>query len=95
MEVANSPAQSSDELGLSVQTITSQLAEQFKLKSSNGVGVTEITDSGNRKAVKNAIQFKRIIKDNSAQKNIVLLILNDRYQHNVVLKERARNNLNN
>ncbi len=102
MQVASASAQNSDELGISVQTITPQLAEQFKLKSSNGVVVTEVTPfsiaamagikpgtiilQANRKAVKNAAQFKRIIKDNSAQKSIVLLILNDGYQHYVVLK---------
>jgi len=102
MQVASASAQNSDELGISVQTITPQLAEQFKLKSSNGVVVTEVTPfsiaamagikpgtiilQANRKAVKNAAQFKRIIKENSAQKSIVLLILNDGYQHYVVLK---------
>jgi serine protease Do len=102
MELAGGSAQSSDELGMTVQTITSQLAEQFKLEPSEGVVVTEVQPfsiaamagiqpgtvilQANRKTVKNAADFKQIIKDSNAKKSMVLLILNEGYQRYVVLK---------
>lgn len=39
---AEGPAQSTEELGLTVQTLTPQLAEQFKAKAGEGVVVTEV-----------------------------------------------------
>jgi len=101
MEVASGPAQSSDELGMTVQTITPQLAEQFNIKPETGIVVTEVqpysiaTAAGiktgsiilqaNRKTVKNTAEFKRIIKDSNTSKSVVLLVLDDNYQRYIVL----------
>ncbi len=100
-QMASNSTQSSDELGMSVQTITPQLAEQFKIKRGSGVIVTEVKPFSiaamagiktgtiilqvNRKTVKNVAEFKKIIKDSNTTKRIVLLILNNDYQRYVVL----------
>ena len=102
MKLASGPSQSSDELGMTVQTITPQLTEQFNLELSKGVVVIEVQPfsiaamagikpgtvilQANRKVVKNTADFKRIIKDSNARKSVVLLILNEGYQRYVVLK---------
>jgi len=99
---AAGPAQTAGELGLTVQTLTPQLAEQFDLKPGEGVVVTQV-ESGSiaalagirtgtviievdRKPVKNAAEFKRIVKQSSADKNVLLLIRNGNAQSYVVLK---------
>ena len=101
MEVASGPAQSSDELGMTVQTITPQLAEQFNIKPETGIVVTEVQPysiaaaagiktgsiilQANRKTVKNTAEFNHIIKDSNTSKSVVLLVLDDNYQRYIVL----------
>lgn len=101
LQVASGPAQSSDEIGMTVQTITSQLAEQFNIKQGTGVVVTKVKSGSiaamagiekgtvilqvNRKKVKNAVEFKRAIKTSSANKRVLLLIRGDDYQRYIAL----------
>jgi serine protease Do len=89
MEVAG-PAQSTDEIGITVQSITPQLADQFHVKPGKGVVVTEVKPGSiaamagiemcsiilqvNRQAVKDAAEFKRAIQKSSAEKSVLLLV---------------------
>ncbi len=98
---AAGPAQSSEELGLTVQTLTPQLAEQFGLKSGEGVVITEVKPGSiaalgglkpgtvivevDRKPVKTAAEFRRLVKESSQDKNILLLIRDNNAQSYVVL----------
>lgn len=77
-QVASGPAQSSDEIGLTIQTISPQLAEQYNIKPKEGVVVTQVKPGSiaamagiepgtvilqvNQKTVNNATDFKREIK---------------------------------
>lgn len=99
--VSGGGAQSAGEIGLTVQTLTPQLAEQFNAKPGEGVVVTEVrpgsiaavagVDVGtiilqvNRKAVKNAAEFQRAIKASSSDKSVLLLIRKDDMQRYVAL----------
>ncbi len=83
------PSQSTEEIGLSVQTLTPQLAKQFNVKSGEGVVVTAVRsgsiaamggiESGmvilqvNHKPVKSAAEFKRAVKKSSKEKRVLLL----------------------
>ncbi|MFK5947737.1 MAG: DegQ family serine endoprotease [Methylococcales bacterium] len=94
-------SQSTDEIGMSVQTLTPELAKQFNVKSATGVIVTRVEQGSiaamagikpgtiilqaNQKIVKDAAEFKRIIKDSDESKSVVLLILKGNFQHYVVL----------
>jgi serine protease Do len=89
MEVVG-PAQSTDEIGITVQSITPQLADQFHVKPGKGVVVTEVKPGSiaamagiemgsiilqvNRQAVKDAAEFKRAIQKSSAEKSVLLLV---------------------
>lgn len=88
-QVAQGPAQSADELGLTVQTLTPQLADQFGVNAGEGVVVTKVEpgsiaamagiESGavilqvNQQPVKSAAEFKQAVK--SSSENRVLLLL--------------------
>ncbi len=101
-QIAAGPAQSADEIGLTVQSITPQQAEQYNIKSGNGVVVTQVRPNSiaamagikagtvilqaNRKQIKNAADFKRAIKDSNSKKRLVLLIKDNDFQRFVVLK---------
>lgn len=102
LELARSaPAQSSDEIGMTVQTITPQLAEQFNIKTGQGVVVTQVKPGSiaamagiepgavilqvDRKAVNNAAEFKTAINKSLVNKNVLLLIKTDTYQRYVAL----------
>jgi len=98
---AEASTQSTDELGLTVQTITPQLAEQFNAKAGEGVVVTQVRpdsiaasagiESGsiivqvNRIPIANAEDFKREVKKSSAKKRILLLIKKNNMQQFVAL----------
>jgi serine protease Do len=100
-QMANNSSQSTDEIGMTFQTITPQLAEQFKVRPGTGVVVTEVRPGStaamagikpgtvilqaNRKRIKDATDFKKIIKGSKTTKSVVLLILSDDYQRYVVL----------
>jgi len=99
--VAQGSTQSSDELGLSVQTLTPQLAEQFGVEESEGVVVTKVEQGSiaatagikpgtviiqvDRKPVKSAEEFKRIVKESSHDKRVLLLISQGVMQSFVIL----------
>jgi serine protease Do len=93
--------ESSDELGLTVQTLTPQLAEQFNLEAGQGVVVTQVTPGSvaalagirpgtvivevNRNPVTSADVFNRAIAASSQEKSALLLIRTDTGQRFVVL----------
>lgn len=84
------PSQSTEEIGLSVQTLTPQLAKQFNAKPGEGVLVTGVQPGSiaamggieasmiilqvNQKPVKNVAEFKRAFKESSQQKHVLLLV---------------------
>lgn len=99
--LAAGPAQSSDEIGMTVQTITPALANQFRLKSKKGVVVTEVKPGSiaamagiepgtvilqvNRKKVANAGDFKRAVQASSSTKKVLLLVKTGNFQRYIVL----------
>ncbi len=101
LQVAKGPAQSSAEIGLTVQTLTQELAEQFNAKPGEGVVVTDVRPGSiaalagiqvgtvilqvNRKTVKNAEDFKREIAKSKAKKRVLLLIRNGDFQRYIAL----------
>lgn len=101
-KIAEGPAQSADEIGLTVQSITSQRAKQYNIKAGSGVVVTHVKPNSiaekagiktgtiiiqaNRKQIKSASDFKQAIKDSASNKNLVLLIKDNDFQRFVVLK---------
>jgi len=101
MEVASGPALSSEEIGMTVQSITPQLAEQFNIKKGEAVVVTNVQPDSiaamagielgsvilqvNRKPVNNAAEFERAIKESSAAKRVLLLVRSGDFQRYVAL----------
>lgn len=99
--VAGASTQSTDEIGLTVQTITPQLAEQLNAKAGEGVVITQVKPNSiaasagiepgsiivqvNRKPIKNAEDFKREVKKSSASKSILLLIKKNNMQQFIAL----------
>ncbi len=99
--VAQDTTQNTADIGLTVQTITPQLAQQLDAKPGEGVVVTKVHSGSiaamagievgsvilqvNRKAVKSAADFKRAVKDNSGKKQMLLLIRKDNMQRYVAL----------
>jgi len=98
---AEGPAQSASEIGLTVQTLTAQLAEQFDAKLGEGVVVTAVQPGSiaaragievgsiilqvNRKPVKTAKEFRRIIKANASSRRVLMLIRKGHMQRYVAL----------
>jgi serine protease Do len=86
---AVAPSQSTEEIGLSVQTLTPQLAKQFNARAGEGVIVTEVKPGSiasmggiktgmvilqvNQKPVKNVAEFKRAFKESSKEKHVLFL----------------------
>jgi len=99
--LAQGPAQSTDEIGLTVQTLTRQLAEQFHVPPGVGVVVTEVKPGSiaamagiepgtvilqvNRKTVKSAAEFQSAIEANHASRRVLLLIRQGNIQRYVAL----------
>jgi serine protease Do len=95
-----SPAQGAESLGLTVQTLTPQLAEQFRTRPGEGVVVTNVEPGSiaalagiepgtvilqvNRKPISDAVAFKRAI-DQSPGSRVLLLIRKDGVQQFLVL----------
>lgn len=83
-------SQHAEDIGLTVQTLTPQLAEQFGATASEGVVVTEVRPSSiaamagikpgaiilqvNRKEVRSASEFQRAVKESSGDKRVLLLV---------------------
>jgi serine protease Do len=100
-QFAQAPAQSTEELGLKVQTLTPQLAEQFDAKAGEGVVVTQVKPGSiaamagiepgavivqvNRKPVNSTAEFNRAVKEASGNKRVLLLIRTGDMQRYVVL----------
>lgn len=98
---AQTSSQSAEKLGLTVQTLTPQLAEQFGVKMGEGVVVTEVRPGSiaamagiepgtvimqvDREPVKNAAEFKRAVEKSSDDKSILLLLRRGNAQQYVVL----------
>jgi serine protease Do len=100
-QFAQTAKQPSAELGLTVQTITPSLAQQYNVKQGKGVLVTAITagsvaamagmDQGtvilqvNRVPINSTEQFSRALKKSSQDKSVLLLLLKNNMQRYVVL----------
>ncbi len=101
-QVAQGSEQSTEDIGLTVQTLTPQLAEQFDAKPGEGVVVTKVQPGSiaamagiemgsvilqvNHKQVKSAAEFTRAVKENSGKKSVLLLIRKDNVQRYVALR---------
>ncbi len=95
------PSQSTEKIGLSVQTLTPQLAKQFNAKPGEGVVVTAVKPGSiaakkgiqigmiilqvNQKPVNSAAEFKRAIKKSSDDKRVLLLARIGNAQQFIVL----------
>jgi len=98
---AEASTQSTDEIGLTVQTMTPQLAEQLNAKAGEGVVVTQVRPGSiaasagivagsiivqvNRIPIKSAEDFKREVKKSSASKRMLLLIRKNNMQQFIAL----------
>lgn len=94
-------AETSSELGITVHTVTPDLAEQFKIKSGEGVVVTDVDEGSiaalggirsgdvilqvDRKPVNSAAEFNRAINKASDEKRVLLLVSSGDGQRYVVL----------
>jgi len=95
------PSQSTEKIGLSVQTLTPQLAKQFNAKPGEGVVVIAVKPGSiaakkgiqtgmiilqvNQKPVNSAVEFKRAIKKSSDDKRVLLLARIGNAQQFIVL----------
>lgn len=98
---AEGSMQSAREIGLSVQTLTPQLAEQFDVRAGEGVVVTGVQPGSiaaiagitvgtvilevDRNKVKSADEFQRAVKTSSGDRRVLLLVRNDDAQRFVIL----------
>jgi serine protease Do len=101
-EIASGPTVSSDELGLTVQTLTRDLAKQLRTESQQGVVVTSVTPGSiaamagiepgsvilqvNRKTVADAGSFRARIKESLPDKRILLLLSQNGMSRYLVLR---------
>lgn len=99
---AKAATQSSDELGLVVQTITRDLAGQFNVKPGQGVLVTDVKPGSiaamagiragvvilqvDRKVINSAAHFKQAIEKSRKNKQVLLLVRDQDMASYVVLK---------
>lgn len=95
------PTQSTEELGLTVQTITPYLSEKYDINIDKGVVVTNIKRGSvaaiagiepgtvilqvDKKPIHNTEMFKRAIKQSSKNKQVLLLLQKDNRQRYLVL----------
>lgn len=98
---AQGTTESAEELGLTVQTLTPELAEQLDATPGEGVVVTQVKAGSiaaragikpgavivqvNRNTVNSAAEFNRVVKNSSSSKQVLLLIRAGGMQHYVVL----------
>ncbi len=99
--MAEATEESTAELGLSVQTLTPQLAQQFDTQAGRGVVVTEVESGSvaaiagiktgdvilqvNRKPVDSAKALNRAVNESRREKRVLLLIASGNMQRYVVL----------
>ncbi|MBX3615684.1 MAG: DegQ family serine endoprotease [Nitrosomonas sp.] len=102
-QAAQEESQASDKLGITVQSITAEVARQFDIKPGKGVIVTEVASGSvammagisrgsvilevNRKAVNSAAEFDQAVKS-SANSKVLLLVRDDDVSRYVVLSWR-------
>ena len=95
------PMQSTEEIGLTVQTLTSQIAKQFNVKPDKGVLVTQVQPNSiaamggiktgmvilevNQTPINSAAEFKREIKKSNTKKRALFLTRNGNVQQFIVL----------
>ncbi len=100
--LAQGSAQTADELGLTVQTLTPELAKQFDAKAGEGVVVTQVKRGSiaaraeiktgdvilqvNRKKVNSAAVFNRAVGESLSDKRVLLLVRSGEMQRYVVLR---------
>jgi serine protease Do len=98
---SSSPTQTSEELGLTLQTLTPQLAEQFGGQAGEGVLVTEVKPGSiaavagiepgtlilqvNREWVKSVADFQQAVRAGRETGRVLLLVRKDEMQRFVVL----------
>jgi serine protease Do len=91
-----------EKLGLTVQTLTPNLARQFGIQGEKGVVVTQVTPDSlaalaginpgavilevNRKPVSNTEEFKRVVAQTPEKGTVLLLIKDGQYSRYVALK---------
>ncbi|MBE0437407.1 MAG: DegQ family serine endoprotease [Methylomicrobium sp.] len=101
---AQAPAQSTEELGLTVQTVTRELARQFNATPGQGVIVTEVKPGAiaamagirpgtvilevDRKPVNSANEFNRAVNQSKDNKRVLLLISDRGMSRYIVLQWR-------
>jgi serine protease Do len=99
--VAEGPAQRTEKLGLSVQTLTPELARQFGAKAGQGAVVTDVAPGSiaamagirrgavilevDRKAVNSAAEFQQALDRSAGDKQVLLLISENEMSRYVVL----------
>jgi serine protease Do len=99
--LAGDTTQSAEELGLTVQTLTPELAEQFDAKAGEGVVVTAVTPGSiaaqagirpgaiivqvNQSSISSAAEFKRVVGE-SRDNRVLLLVQMDNHQRFIVLR---------
>jgi serine protease Do len=99
--VAEAPTQSTEELGITVQTLTEELADRFDATAGEGVIVTAVTPGSiaaragiqpgavivqvNRSPVRTAAEFKQAISASSRDRRVLLLIRRGNFQQYLVL----------
>lgn len=99
--IAEGPAQSTEVIGLTVQTLTPQLAEQFNTRAGEGVVVTAVRPGSiaaqagiepgavivqvNHRSVKDSAEFKRAVAAGRSERRVLLLIRKDNVQRYIVL----------
>jgi len=100
-QVAQGPAQSAEELGITVQTMTPQMAEQFNTQPDKGVVVTKVEPGSiadragiepgvvilqvNRKPLNSAAEFKRAVEESAGARRVMLLLRRGNMQQYLVL----------
>jgi serine protease Do len=99
--VAQGGTQGADELGLMVQTLTPELADQFDARAGEGVVVTEVRRGSiaamagiepgtvilqaNRRTLSSAADFEQAVNQSRNEKRILLLIRKDGMQRYLAL----------
>jgi serine protease Do len=100
--VAQGPAHSAQEIGLTVQTLTPELAQRYGARPGHGVIVSQVSPGSiaamagiqpgtiilqvDRKAVNNAKEFNQAVKEGSGDKRLVLLIRMGNMQRYIALR---------